>query len=72
MDGGTINPDSLIITNPQYYHAYVVAGDYAFKHNQIQQARQYYRQALTKVVATVNEENYIKKQLVKCNKKLSS
>jgi hypothetical protein len=72
FDGGTINPDSVVASNPQFYHAYVIAGDYSFKHSDYKKALGYYKTALTKVIATVNEENYIKKQVEKCTKKLSS
>jgi isopenicillin-N N-acyltransferase-like protein len=71
-DGETINPDSIIADNPQYYHAYVLAGDYSFKHDEPRKALFYYKTALTKVVATVNEQNYIKKQIGKCRKKLGA
>lgn len=71
-DGGVINPDSVVASNPQFYHAYVIAGDYSFKHSDYKKALGYYKTALTKVVATVNEQNYIKKQVEKCTKKLSS
>jgi isopenicillin-N N-acyltransferase-like protein len=66
----TVNTDSLVATNPQYYNAYVVAGDYQFKHKQYGKALPYFRAALTKVIATIPEENHIKKQIVTCNKKL--
>lgn len=72
FDGGEINPDSVVASNPQFYHAYVIAGDYSFKHNDYKKALGYYKAALTKVIATVNEENYIKKQVEKCTKKLNS
>ena len=66
----TINTDSLVATNPQYYHAYVLAGDYQFKKEQYQKALQYYQLALTKVVATKIEENRIRKQIGKCRDKI--
>ncbi|MFB0499292.1 isopenicillin-N N-acyltransferase-like protein [Mucilaginibacter sp. OAE612] len=72
FNGEEINPDSVVASNPQFYHAYVIAGDYSFKHNEYKKALGYYKTALTKVIATVNEENYIKKQVEKCTKKLSS
>lgn len=72
FDGEEINPDSVVASNPQFYHAYVIAGDYSFKHNEYKKALGFYKMALTKVIATVNEENYIKKQVEKCTKKLSS
>ena len=59
-----INPDSLIATNPNYYNAYVAAGDYMFNQKQFGKARGYYQLALTKVIATKPEEDYIRKKLL--------
>jgi hypothetical protein len=67
-DGEAIDPDSLVASNPQFYHAYVLAGDYCYRHNQPAKAEKYYEQALTKEIATVNEEEYIKKQLEEIKK----
>ncbi|HTB52563.1 MAG TPA: C45 family peptidase [Ferruginibacter sp.] len=69
-DGETVNTDSLVASNPQFYHAYVLAGDYSFKHNDFQKALDYYNIGLTKVIATKREADHIKTQIVKCNKKL--
>jgi hypothetical protein len=69
-DGEAIDPDSLVASNPQFYHAYVLAGDYCYKHNQPAKAVKYYEQALTKEIATVNEEEYIKKRIEEIRKKL--
>jgi isopenicillin-N N-acyltransferase-like protein len=65
-----VDPDSLIINNPQYYNAYIVAGDYSFKLKQFNKALGYYRHALTKVIATKEEEASVKQKIIKCNKKL--
>jgi isopenicillin-N N-acyltransferase-like protein len=70
-DGDTIDTDSLIASNPNFYHAYVLAGDYSFKHEQYQKAIAYYKIGLTKEIATTKERDHINKQLVKCNKKLN-
>lgn len=69
-NGETVNADSLVIDNPNYYNAYVYAGDYSFKHRKFAEALTYYTQALTKVIATKEEEDAIKKKIAKCNKKL--
>ncbi|MEO5591687.1 MAG: C45 family peptidase [Chitinophagaceae bacterium] len=71
-DGGSINPDSLIISNPEYYHTYVIAGDYLYKQKKFDQALSYYETALTKIIATKKEEDHIKAQIAKCIKKTSS
>ncbi|HEX3385856.1 MAG TPA: hypothetical protein VHS53_11735, partial [Mucilaginibacter sp.] len=69
-DNKTVDPDSLIINNPQYYIAYVLAGDYCFKVKQFDKALGYYQQALTKVIATKEEETSVKKKIKKCKSKL--
>ncbi|MDB5146071.1 MAG: peptidase [Mucilaginibacter sp.] len=69
-DNKKADPDSLIINNPQYYNAYIIAGDYSFKQQQFARARNYYQQALTKVIATKQEEASVKQKITKCNKKL--
>lgn len=70
-DGKTINADSIIAKNPNYYHAYVLAGDYSYKKEEYQKALNYYKAALTKVIATKKEEDHIKAQIEECNKKLT-
>jgi len=70
-EGKKVNPDSLIITNPNYYNAYVSAGDYMFNQQQFAKARGYYQQALTKVIATKPEEESVRNKIIKCNKKLN-
>ncbi len=68
-DGDDINPDSLIAANPHFYHSYVLAGDYSYRHKDYLRAFNYYRESLTKVIATKNEEEYIRKQIRKCKEK---
>lgn len=69
-EGKDINTDSLVASNPQFYHAYVLAGDYCYKRDQFDRAAKYYRQALTKEIATKQEENYIRQQVADIQKKL--
>jgi isopenicillin-N N-acyltransferase-like protein len=69
-DNKVVDPDSLILNDPQYYNAYIVAGDYSFKLKQFNKARGYYQQALTKVIATKEEEESVKQKIIKCNKKV--
>ncbi len=70
-EGEAINPDSLVASNPAFYHSYVLAADYCFKQQQYDKALDYYRQALTKEIATVPEKEYIVKQIemIKTRKK---
>lgn len=69
-NGQAINPDSIIAKNPDYYHAYVLAGDYCFKKADYKKAQGYYTTALTKVIATKKEEAYIREQIAACKEKL--
>ncbi|HTB99771.1 MAG TPA: C45 family peptidase [Ferruginibacter sp.] len=70
-DGETIDTDSLVASNPQFFHAYVLAGDYSFKHDLYKKALAYYKIGLTKVIATKKEEDHIKKQIERCDKILN-
>ncbi|HEY0273062.1 MAG TPA: C45 family peptidase [Chitinophaga sp.] len=65
--GKAINVQELINSNPAYYHTYVIAGDYAYKHQAFADAKKYYTTALTMVIATSNEEDHIRAQLKKIN-----
>jgi len=69
-DGEEINTDSLIASNPDFYHTYVLAGDYLYKRKDFVKAEKEYNIALTKVIATKKEENYIRLQIKKCEEKL--
>ena len=60
-------PDRLVAANPEFYHAYVLAGDYVFKRKDYPRAKAFYEQALTKEIATAREENHIRKQIKKCS-----
>ncbi|MEO8584431.1 MAG: C45 family peptidase, partial [Flavitalea sp.] len=65
-NGDEVDPDSLVASNPQFYHSYVLAGDYAYRKKEFQKALQYYQSGLTKIIATEKEEDYIKNQIKKC------
>ena len=69
-DGDRIDADSLVATNPQFYHAYVLAGDYLYKQKEYKKALHFYESALLKVIATKKEADHIKDQVKKINKKL--
>jgi len=70
-DGGSINTDSLVMSNPEYYHTYVIAGDYLYKQKKYEAALSYYETALTKIIATKKEADHIKAQIADCIKKIS-
>ncbi|MEO5984639.1 MAG: C45 family peptidase [Ferruginibacter sp.] len=68
-DGGHVNADSIVASNPQFYHAYVLAGDDLFNQGEYQKAKHFYEMALTKVIATKKEEYHIKAQIKKIENK---
>jgi tetratricopeptide (TPR) repeat protein len=68
-EGGQIDPDSLVASNPEFYHAYVLAGDYCYKRGDFNKALHFYQLALTKEIATKKEENYIKGRIGKLTEK---
>lgn len=69
MDGKEIDVKRITADNPEYYHAWVLAGDYLFKHKQFAEAKKYYQTALTKEIATIPEKEHILRQIEKCDKK---
>ncbi|MEO6732508.1 MAG: C45 family peptidase [Ferruginibacter sp.] len=71
-DGGIVNTDSLIVSNPNYYNAYILAGDYLVKQGQFKKALTVYNTGLTKEIATRKEEAHIRDQVKLCNKKLGN
>jgi hypothetical protein len=69
IDGIAVNPDSLITSNPEFYQAYELAGNEFFKRKEYRRAAAYYRQALTKVIATKGEENSIRNRIKQAEEK---
>jgi tetratricopeptide (TPR) repeat protein len=70
QQGESVDIPAFINTNPEFYHTYWLAGDYYFKRKDYAHAKQYYEQALTKVIATRPEEKKIREQLAKSIKAL--
>ena len=64
-DGAEINADSLVATNPAFYNAYVLAGDYLYKKDQFEKALNFYKLALSKEIATKKEEDHIRSRINK-------
>ncbi|HVY74238.1 MAG TPA: carcinine hydrolase/isopenicillin-N N-acyltransferase family protein, partial [Puia sp.] len=69
-DGGRVNPDSLIESNPQFYQAYELAGNIWFNQKKYAEAAHCYELALSKVIATKGEENDIRRRLEKAKEKM--
>lgn len=72
LDGQSIDLPALIRSNPAYYHTYVIAGDYCRKQGYLKAAIVYYRLALRKEIATINEQEYIQQQLDNCLAQLAA
>ena len=70
-EGLEVNPDTLISVNPNYYQAYLLAGNEMFREGQYQRAIGYYRGALSKEIATQTEENEVWNQINKAEKHLN-
>lgn len=71
QQGKTVDPMEFIRLDPEYYHAYVLAGDALFKDGKFGQAKQVYATGLTKVIASKGEEMHIRKQIEKCSESLN-
>ena len=69
LDGGQVNPDSLVASNPEFYQAYELAGNELMKQNDYLRAKRFYEDALGKVIATRGEEMGIRKKLLLCQQK---
>ncbi|WP_345238541.1 C45 family peptidase [Hymenobacter saemangeumensis] len=68
--GEEVSPQQFIQLNPEYYHAYVLAGNAFYKQKNYAEARQAYAQGLTKEIASKGEEQYMRKQIAACDKQL--
>jgi hypothetical protein len=64
-----VDVERVIADNPQYYHAYVLAGDYCYKQKKYRKAKAYYEQALTKEIATKAEKDHITERIQQCNER---
>jgi hypothetical protein len=72
LDGKEVDVKTLITSNPEFYDAYVIAGNYLMKNENFKEAKKYFQLALTKEIATKTEEERIKKHIAYCNKKLQN
>lgn len=58
--------NAFIESNPQSYYTYQILGDYFKSKYNYHAAFNYYKKALVKEIASVKEENQIKKDMMKC------
>jgi len=65
----TIDTAQIIHSNPDYYDAWRIAGDYCMQHQWYTAAIAYYRAALQREVATVEERTAIAAKIALCEKK---
>ncbi len=71
LEGGSVNSDSLIALNPNYYQSYELAGNEEFKRKNFSKAVVYYRLALSKEIATKTEETDIRNHITKAEETLN-
>ncbi len=71
LDGAAVNPDSLIASNPAYYHSYVLAGKEAMRTRNYDKALGYFDKALSLEIATLPERKAVENWVEECRKKLA-
>ncbi|QEH41410.1 C45 family peptidase [Chitinophaga sp. XS-30] len=70
VDKQPVDVERIIADNPEYYHAYVLAGDYCYRQEDYAKAKRYYEQALTKEIATKAEKDHILERIEQCRERL--
>lgn len=70
-DRSDIDPDSIIAWNPRSYHSYMLAGDYYLGKKDWSAAANAFSVALKLEVATVQEREYMERQLMECEARLN-
>ncbi|RAW00157.1 C45 family autoproteolytic acyltransferase/hydolase [Pseudochryseolinea flava] len=60
-----LDPQAIVQSNPQAYHAYMFSGDVYFQREDYSNAVRMYELALTKEIATQGERDHIEKNLIK-------
>ncbi len=56
-------PEALIASNPEYFYAYELAGDYCAEYEQYENAETYYLKALEKEISTLPEKKRIQNKI---------
>ena len=70
LEGRAVDTAATVRSNPLYYDAYRIAGDYCMKRQWYKAALAYYQTALTKEIATVDEKEAIEEKIALCKKKI--
>lgn len=65
-----LNPDSIIAWNPRSYHSYMLAGDYYLGQKDWARAAEVFTEGLKLEIATVQEREYMTRQVAECKEKL--
>jgi hypothetical protein len=65
-----LNPDSIVTWNPRSYHSYMLAGDYYLGKKDWAKAAETFSQGLKLEIATVQEREYMERQVAECKEKL--
>ena len=65
-----VDTAAVMHSNPNFYDAYRIAGDYCLQNKWYPAAIGYYKAALTHEVATQNERRSIQGKIDKCEKQL--
>lgn len=70
LAGLAVDTAEVVHSDPNFYDAYRIAGDYCMRMSWYKAAIGYYKKALTLEVATVDEREKIAKNIAKCEEKL--
>lgn len=70
LAGKPVDTAAVVHSNPNYYDAYRIAGDYSKLKGWYKAAINYYEQALQYEVATVDEREKIEEKITECEEKL--
>ncbi|MEJ1237670.1 C45 family peptidase [Chryseolinea sp. T2] len=65
-----LNPDSIVAWNPKSYHSYMLAGDYYLARKEWAKAADTYSVGLKQEVATVQEREYMERQIAVCKEEM--
>lgn len=70
LAGKKVDTAEVVNSNPSYYDAYRIAGDYSYKQGWYKAARDYYQKALQYEIATIDEQEAIEKKIESCTEKM--
>ncbi|MGC3948602.1 MAG: C45 family autoproteolytic acyltransferase/hydrolase [Chryseolinea sp.] len=65
-----LNPDSIVAWNPRSYHSYMLAGDYYLGKKEWARAAEVFSEGLKQEVATVQEREYMERQIAECKEQM--